>query len=109
VRQRRLVDPFPEAYDGAEHDGVRMSFDDLLDQAVEGGDRVGENRGARGQRRPLRAVEAPIAVEAAAPAEALRQGLVPRREKVDGKGACPLEASEGGGRSREAATRKKAP
>ena len=51
MRQRRLFGAFLQAYDGAEHDGVRMPVDDLLDQAVEGGERVGENGRAGGERR----------------------------------------------------------
>ena len=38
MRERRLVGAFPQAHDGAEDDRVRMALDDLLDQAVEGGD-----------------------------------------------------------------------
>ena len=63
-----------------------MPLDRLLDQAVEGGDRVGEDRRAGRERPPARALEAPGAVNAAASAELLRQLLMPGGEQIDGKG-----------------------
>jgi hypothetical protein len=46
MRQRRLLGAFAKADDRAEDDRVRMALDDVLDQAVEGRERVGEDGGA---------------------------------------------------------------
>ena len=55
AREDGFVDALLEADDGAEDDRVGMALDDLLDQAVEGCDRIGEDRGAGRERDPLRA------------------------------------------------------
>ena len=44
ARQDRFVNALLEAHDGAKHNHMRVAFDDLLDQAIEGGDRVREDR-----------------------------------------------------------------
>ena len=46
ARQDRFIHPLFQAYDRAEDDCMGVAFDDLLDQTVEGRDRIGEDRGA---------------------------------------------------------------
>ncbi len=60
-----------------------VALDDLLDQAIEGRDRIGEDRGASRERGPLRSVEPAGSMHAAVPAEAVGERLMARGEQVD--------------------------
>src|SRR5580692_9533094 len=82
AREDRFVEPLLEADDGAEDDRVGVALDDLLDQAIEGCDRVGEDRGAGRKREPLRRVETAGSMHAAVPAEAMCERLMARGEQV---------------------------
>jgi hypothetical protein len=100
--QDRFVDALREAYDGAEDHCMRVALDDLLDQAIEGRDRIGEDRGAGRERGPLRAVEAPRPVHAAVSAEAMGERLMARREQIDRERAGLTQSGERRGRARKA-------
>jgi hypothetical protein len=54
ARENRFVDAFLEADDGPEDDRMGMTLDDFLHQAIEGCNRIGEDRGAGRERGPLR-------------------------------------------------------
>jgi len=100
--ERRLLRAFLEAHDRAEHNRVRMPFDDFLDQAIECAERVSEDRSAGRERGPASVGEAPLAVYAAPAAETVRERLVPGGEKVNRKGGCSTYARKSRGRAREA-------
>jgi hypothetical protein len=91
-----------EAHDGAKDDRMGMALDDLFDQAVERGDRIGEHRGAGRERRPLRRVETVSPMHAAVPAEAMGEGLMARGEQADGESACLAQSGERRGQASEA-------
>ena len=82
-----------EAHHRAEDDRVRMALDDLLDQAIEGRDRVGENGGAGREGDPLRAIEAADPVSAAVAAEPMGERFVARGEQADRE--CARQAQSG--------------
>ena len=71
-----------------------VAFDDLLDQAIEGRERIGEDRGAGREGDPIRAIEATGAVHAAAPAEAMGERLMTRGEQVDRERAHLAQSGE---------------
>ncbi len=102
ARQNRLVGALLEAHDGAEHDRVRVAFDDLLDQAIESRDRIGEDGRSGRERGPLRAVEAAGPMHAAVSAEAMGERLMARGEQVDREGVRLAQSGERRGRAREA-------
>ena len=79
-----------------------MTLDRLLDDAVEGGQRIGENGRPCGQRDPLSAFEPAGTVHPAASAEAVGQRLVARREQVHRERAGLSEAGQRRGRTRKA-------
>jgi hypothetical protein len=100
--QDRFVDALGEADDSAQDNCMRVAFDDLLDQAIEGRDRIGEDRGAGRERGPLRAVEAPRPMHAAVSAESMGERPMARREQIDRECARVAQCGECRRRAREA-------
>ena len=76
ARQNWFVNALLEAHDGAEDDRMGVAFDDLLDQAVEGRERIGKDGGAGRQTDPLRGVETAGSMDAAVSTEAMGKRLV---------------------------------
>ena len=100
--QDRFVDALGQADDSAEDNCMRVAFNDLLDQAIEGRDRIGEDRGAGRERGPLRAVEAPRPMHAAVSAESMGERPMARREQIDRECARVPQCGECRRRAREA-------
>src|SRR5580704_6432476 len=73
IGERGFVHALAQAHDGSENDDVRVALDRLLHDAVESGQRIGENGRPCGQRDPLSAFEPARTMHAAASAEAVRQ------------------------------------
>jgi hypothetical protein len=107
ARQGRLVGALLEAHDRAEDDRMGVAFDDLLDQAIEGRDRIGEDGRAGRERGPLCAVEAPGSMRAAVSAEAMGERVMARGEQADREGALVAQCGEGRGRTREAEDKRR--
>ena len=79
-----------------------MALDDLLDQAIEGCGRIGEDRGAGRERGPLRLVEPAGSLHAAVSAEAVGERLMARGKQADRECARLAQSGERRGRAREA-------
>ncbi len=75
----------------ADDDGVAVPLDEFLDFKVDGRERIREERGARFEALPLRAVIARFTRNAAAPGEAIGDRLLPAARKFTPKApACRM-------------------
>src|SRR5271166_5865592 len=102
MRKRGFFHAFAQAYDRAENDRVRMTLDDLLDEAVERSQRVRQNRSPRREGGPARAVETARTMNPAASAKAMRKRFVARRKKIDREGARLAQTRERRGEAGQA-------
>src|ERR1700758_3525802 len=84
-----------EAEQAADHDAMRMTFDDLLDLAFDGRKRMPEQRYAGIARRPLDAFEGLSALQAAV-VEAVRKLVLVRAQDVDPEHPMTLDQCEAG-------------
>ena len=84
-RTRRAVRAHPD--DAADHDRMGMALEQFLDHAVEGDDRVGEQRHAGDQRRPARVGVAFGTLDPLAAGKPLGDAAMVGRQQIDAEGA----------------------
>lgn len=94
IEQRLRFAPHGDGPDAPDENGMGVPVDRLVQFAIQYGQRIGKGRGAGHQLRPLGALIAIDAFNAAPPSEAVGNVMLVTRQHIDRKGTVALRTGQ---------------
>lgn len=96
MREKRITAPGHDLQDTADHDGMPVPLDDVLDRAIDRSQRTRQHQCAAFQRAPIRIFIARRALDTALAGEAIRHRLLAGRKNIEAETIVPTDGGPDG-------------